>query len=265
MAANNGDSDDIWRQRFEEVLACLDAAIVGDRPPRYHKLDFPKFDGHGDPLPFLNRCEQFFRGQRTPEDDKLWLASYHHLDGAQQWYTRLEQDHGAPSWRRFSDLLNLSYGPPLRSAPLGELAACRRTTTVDDYSERFLDLLARAGYLSEDPQVQLYTVGLQEPLSLDVQMQNPTTLEVAMSLARSYERRAISVHHDRLRAAAYPSPTTSSAPARSGIGHRSHRCQASGRATCAGTRCPPAVARRDGRTPSTRALLQLRRAVLTGP
>lgn len=61
MAANNGDSDDIWRQRFEEVLACLDAAIVGDRPPRYHKLDFPKFDGHGDPLPFLNRCEQFFR------------------------------------------------------------------------------------------------------------------------------------------------------------------------------------------------------------
>nr|XP_015611188.1 uncharacterized protein LOC107278855 [Oryza sativa Japonica Group] len=156
MAANNGDSDDIWRQRFEEVLACLDAAIVGDRPPRYHKLDFPKFDGHGDPLPFLNRCEQFFRGQRTPEDDKLWLASYHHLDGAQQWYTRLEQDHGAPSWRRFSDLLNLSYGPPLRSAPLGELAACRRTTTVDDYSERFLDLLARAGYLSEDPQVQLW-------------------------------------------------------------------------------------------------------------
>lgn len=71
MAANNGDNDDIWRQRFEEVLACLDAAIVGDRPPRYHKLDFPKFDGHGDPLPFLNRCEQFFRGQRTPEDDKV--------------------------------------------------------------------------------------------------------------------------------------------------------------------------------------------------
>ena len=23
----------------------------------FHKLDFPKFDGHGDSLPYLNRCE----------------------------------------------------------------------------------------------------------------------------------------------------------------------------------------------------------------
>nr|AAL82656.1 retrotransposon protein, putative, unclassified [Oryza sativa Japonica Group]AAM18147.1 Putative gag-pol polyprotein [Oryza sativa Japonica Group] len=125
----------------------------GDRPPRYHKLDFPKFDGRGDPLPFLNRCEQFFRGQRTPEDNKVWLASYHLLDGAQQWYTRLERDHEPPSWHRFSELLNMRYGPPLHSTPLGELAACRRTTTVDDYAERFLDLLTRTGYLSEDQQL----------------------------------------------------------------------------------------------------------------
>lgn len=169
----------------------------GDRPPRYHKLDFPKFDGRGDPLPFLNRCEQFFRGQRTPEDNKVWLASYHLLDGAQQWYTRLERDHGPPSWHRFSELLNMRYGPPLHSTPLGELAACRRTTTVDDYAERFLDLLTRTGYLSEDQQVQLFTVGLQEPMSLDVQMQHPTTLEEAMSLARSFERRELAARPPR--------------------------------------------------------------------
>jgi hypothetical protein len=125
----------------------------GERPPRYHKLDFPKYDGRDDPLPFLNRCEQLIWGQRTPEDDKVWLASYHLLDGAQQWYTCLERDHGPPSWHRFSELLNMRYGPLLRSAPLGELAAYRRTSTVDDYTDRFLDLLARAGYLSEDQQV----------------------------------------------------------------------------------------------------------------
>jgi hypothetical protein len=29
---------------------------------RFHKLDFPTFDGGGDPLPFLNRCEHYFCG-----------------------------------------------------------------------------------------------------------------------------------------------------------------------------------------------------------
>lgn len=29
---------------------------------RFHKLDFPTFDGTTDPLPFINRCEHYFRG-----------------------------------------------------------------------------------------------------------------------------------------------------------------------------------------------------------
>ncbi|WVZ81319.1 hypothetical protein U9M48_028709 [Paspalum notatum var. saurae] len=32
--------------------------------------------------------------------------------------------------------------------------------------------------------------GLQEPLATDVQLQNPMTLDMAISLARAYERRA---------------------------------------------------------------------------
>lgn len=34
------------------------------RPPRYHKLEFPTFDGEEDPLPWLNRCKQFFRANK---------------------------------------------------------------------------------------------------------------------------------------------------------------------------------------------------------
>jgi hypothetical protein len=43
---------------------------------------------------------------------------------------------------------------------LGELVACRRTTTVADYQERFLALLTRAGPLTELQKIQLFTVGL---------------------------------------------------------------------------------------------------------
>ena len=81
---------------------------------------------------------------------------------------QVQTDEGTPSWRRFTDLLNLRYGPPLRSAPLFELADCRRTSTVAEYQDRFQALLAHAGPLDESQRVQLFTSGLLPPLSMDV-------------------------------------------------------------------------------------------------
>ncbi|CAO2161375.1 unnamed protein product [Urochloa humidicola] len=164
-----------------------------DRPPKPGKLDFPKYSGKDDPLPFLNRCEAYFQLGRIMEEEKVLMAALHLEDMAQLWYMRVSQEEGTPSWRRFAELLNLRFGPPLRSHPLGELTTCRRTGTVAEYQDRFLGLLPRAGSLTDHQQVQLFTVGLGEPLSLDVQMQNPQTLEMAMSLARSYERRELAV------------------------------------------------------------------------
>jgi hypothetical protein len=53
---------------------------------RPHKLAFAMHDGKEDPLPWLNRCEQFFKGQWTPDSEKTWYASYHLIGTAQQWY-----------------------------------------------------------------------------------------------------------------------------------------------------------------------------------
>jgi hypothetical protein len=46
-----------------------------DRPPRFWKMDFPKFDGKTDPLIFVNRCELFFHQKRIAEKEKVWMAS----------------------------------------------------------------------------------------------------------------------------------------------------------------------------------------------
>jgi len=105
------------------------------------------------------------------------------------WYIQVQTDEGTPSWRRFKELINLRYGPPLRSAPLFELADCRRTSTVADYQDRFQALLPRAGPLDEAQRVQLFTDGLLPPLSLDVQVHSPQSLAAAMSLARQLELR----------------------------------------------------------------------------
>ena len=102
-----------------------------DRPPMFQKMDFPKFDGKSDPLAFINRCESFFHQQRIAEE-KVWMASYNLEGTAQLWYMQVQRDEGTPSWRRFTELLNLRFGPPLRANPLGELMACKRTASIVD-------------------------------------------------------------------------------------------------------------------------------------
>jgi hypothetical protein len=42
-----------------------------------HKLRFPKYDGSGDPLPWLHRCDQFFRVAHTVKVEKVWLAAFY--------------------------------------------------------------------------------------------------------------------------------------------------------------------------------------------
>lgn len=158
-------------------------------PPPTHKLRFPKYDGAEDPIGWLHKCEQFFRAHRTTEDEKVLTASYYMEGTAQQWYYRLERNRGVPTWPQFVDFVNRRFGPPVRSNPLGELAHLRRTGSVSEYQDQFLLLLARCDNVSERQQVDLFTAGLRNPLRMDVELQRPETLEDAMSLARSFERR----------------------------------------------------------------------------
>jgi hypothetical protein len=66
---------ELLHARAPEVLHLRKDGPMGNT--RFHKLDFPMFDGGGDPLPFLNRCEHYFRGQRTLEEERVWLAAFH--------------------------------------------------------------------------------------------------------------------------------------------------------------------------------------------
>jgi hypothetical protein len=56
-----------------------------DRPPKFQKMDFPRYDGKTDALIFINRYESYFHQQRIMEE-KVWMASYNLEEGAQMWY-----------------------------------------------------------------------------------------------------------------------------------------------------------------------------------
>jgi hypothetical protein len=158
-----------------------------DHPLKFQRMEFPRYDGKSDPLIFINKCESYFRQQRTMPEEKVWMASYNMDDVAQLWFLQLQEDEGTPPWGRFKELLNLRFGPVLRSAPLFELTKCRRTGSVEEYSNRFQALLPRDGRLQESQRVKLYTGGLLPPLSHQVRVHAPESLAAAMSLARTLE------------------------------------------------------------------------------
>jgi hypothetical protein len=161
--------------------------------PRFHNLELSLFDGKEDPLGWLNRCEQYFRGQRTVEEDKVWLASYHLTGATQQWYHLLEREEPSLSWPRFKNLCHQRFGTPLRQNALGELARLSFRTTVEDYQDRFMALLCHVAPLAPEQQVQLFTAGLPDPIHIDVELLNPPDLNTALATAQAYEHRSQSL------------------------------------------------------------------------
>jgi hypothetical protein len=164
------------RPPFEEV------EDGGDFLPTYHKLDFTKFDGSSDPLPWLNRCEHYFRVHHTLEHKRVSYASFHLREDVQLWFHRLELNGGAPSWNCFVQLINTCF------SPLGELTLLRRSGTVDEFCSKFMSLSYRGHTLTEPQQIQLFTTSLGEPLRTDVALQRPSSLDEAIMFARAYKQ-----------------------------------------------------------------------------
>jgi hypothetical protein len=71
-----------------------------------HKLLFPTYDGTDNPLPWLNRCDQFFCVQQTQDTGKVFLASFYMTGDAAQWFTVVERNRGTLTWEEFVKLVN---------------------------------------------------------------------------------------------------------------------------------------------------------------
>jgi hypothetical protein len=169
--------------RFDKAFSSGSGSSNGPPPAPVHKLRFPKYDGTKDTLNWLHKCEQFFRSQGTPPAQQVWTAAFYLEGAASQGYFRLEKNHDKPSWAEFVDGVNRRFGPPTWSNPLGELMHLRCSSSVAEYQEQFLTLLA-----NERQQIAIFSTGLPTQMGIDVDLQKSATLDDAMGLARAFER-----------------------------------------------------------------------------
>ncbi|PPR94587.1 hypothetical protein GOBAR_AA26086 [Gossypium barbadense] len=132
----------------------LDLQHGGCMVPQYSKMEFPTYDGVRDTLGWLKRYEFFFGNQRTNEEDKVSLTSFHLLGEAQLWFDQMEEDEANLDWGHFKECCHV-----------------------------------RATDLKPRQQVNLFTVGLIEELRIDIEKQQPKNLRVAMNMALTLKRR----------------------------------------------------------------------------
>jgi hypothetical protein len=105
-----------------------------------YKLRFPKYGSTEGPLPWLNRCKQFFRATQTTDDEKVLLAAFYMQvspsNGTTGWnVTRvLQHGHVSRRWPTSASALH-RVATPLMSCHL------RLQGSVADYMEAFLSTL----------------------------------------------------------------------------------------------------------------------------
>lgn len=120
------------------------------------KLDFPRFDGGGDPTEWLCRAEQFFQLHETPADDPVSSVSFHLKGDTQLRYQLLKQEVVSISWEVFKDWLHCLYGPNQFFDFFRELTKLQQTGSVQEYQTKFEKLLAKAGHLPQARWVELF-------------------------------------------------------------------------------------------------------------
>ncbi|GKB05984.1 hypothetical protein Tco_0834217, partial [Tanacetum coccineum] len=97
------------------------------------KLDFPRYDGSIDLLPWMSHCDYYFRHQRVTDEEKISMVAPHLEDDAQYWFLKLDTDRPHMVWDGFKDHCRQRFGFYGSCSKLGELVKLRQTGYVEEY------------------------------------------------------------------------------------------------------------------------------------
>ncbi|KAH9724161.1 hypothetical protein KPL70_007389 [Citrus sinensis] len=156
--------------------------------PLRAKIECPRFAGD-DPTEWFNRVAQFFEFQRTPEDQKVSLASFHLEGEANQWWQWLnrtyKEENRIVTWTMFAEELWARFGPTDGEDFDEALSHITQNGSLRDYQREFEKLGNRVQGWTQKALVGTFMGGLKPEVADGIRMFKPKTLKEAISLART--------------------------------------------------------------------------------
>ena len=183
------------------------SSFHSDSPPftPHLRLDVPRFDGT-DPMGWIFKISQFFEYHRTPEVDRLRIASFYMEGPALSWFQWLHRNNMIPSWQEFLQALEVRFAPSYYEDPRGSLFKLTQKGSVQDYLNEFERLANRIVGLPVNFLLSNFIFGLTPDIRREVQALQPQTLMQGTALAKLQEDKL----NDQRRSVRHRLPVSSS-------------------------------------------------------
>ncbi|MCI14874.1 hypothetical protein A2U01_0036007, partial [Trifolium medium] len=137
-----------------------------------------------NPHGWIIKISQFFEYHRTPEEERITIASFY-LDGAAlAWYQWMYQNGQIASWTQPLRALELRFAPTAYDDPKGKLFKLTQSSSVVAYLSEFESLANRIVGLSQLDLLSCFISGLKSEVRREVLAQQPTSLNQASRLTR---------------------------------------------------------------------------------
>ncbi|KAJ1376277.1 Retrotransposon gag domain, partial [Sesbania bispinosa] len=198
----NNDRMDQMQKSFDLLNQGKPQHIVGSSSNlpstvRDISLGFPHFDGTTPVLEWIFKAEKFFNYHRTPDQERVDIASIHFEKDVIPWFQMLQRMSVVQTWPDLTRALESHFGPSPFDSPMAELFKLYQSGTVSEYYLKFMALANRSEGLSDAAVLNCFLSGLNRDVRRDVVAQCPTTLLRAVSLAKLYEEKYIPVVNQR--------------------------------------------------------------------
>jgi hypothetical protein len=156
------------------------------------KINFPKFDGK-NPMLWQSRCENYFEMYSVESSVWVRVATMHFEGAAAHWLMSVDHRIRAASWSEVCSWIHDHFGHDQHESLIRQLFHIKQTTTVQDYIDRFTELVDQLVAYEPSSDHRYYTTHFVDGLK-DVLVQRPVDLDAACVLALLQEE-AVVVHH----------------------------------------------------------------------
>ncbi|XP_047250151.1 uncharacterized protein LOC124886031 [Capsicum annuum] len=150
---------------------------------RLLRIEFPKF--YGDDIKgWMYKAEQFFDYMSTPEEKKVQTAMIYMEGKALQWHQAYMKGRlgAVPSWSDYGRAIYLQHADPL-----GKLVALKQTGGVQEFLDKFDELLNQVD-ITEEQSIRIFLANLKPEVEVQVRMLGPRTLMKAYNQEKLAEQ-----------------------------------------------------------------------------